>query len=95
MNKKEQLLNFLDENLFNPIILAPYVSSQLKKDFSHTREMLKDFSAEGILYYMWNTFANKDSEIIISNRLMDEGFKLYDQVLTTFKQEFSYEWLLS
>nr|WP_302598899.1 hypothetical protein [uncultured Cellulosilyticum sp.] len=95
MNKKQQLLNYLDENLFNPIISAPYASSQLKEDFSHTREVLKDFSAEGILYYIWNSFANKDTEAVISHRLMDEGFSSYNQVLDTFKQEFSYEWLIS
>lgn len=95
MNKKQQLLNYLDQNLFNPIISAPYASSQLKEDFLHMREMLKDFSAEGILYFVWTTFVNKESEVIMSNRLMDEGFNLYNQVVDTFKHEFSYEWLIS
>ena len=95
MEKKQQLLNFLHEELFNPILHSPYASSQLKHDFEHTEQMLKDFSAEGILFYIWNSFANKEVEMILSNRLMDEGFHSYEHVLNTFKHEFTYEWLLS
>ena len=95
MNKKQQLLNFLNANLFEPIISSPYASSQLKNDFLSMREMLKDFSAKGILYFVWNSLANKESEVILYHRLVDEGFDLYKQTLDIFKKEFSYEWLIS
>lgn len=95
MSKKQQLLNYLDDNLFEPIISAPYASSQLKNSFLYMRDMLQDFSASGILYFVWNTLANKEVELILYNRLTDEGFALCKQTLEYFKQEFSYEWLIS
>lgn len=95
MSKKQQLLNFLNANLFEPIISSPYASSQLKDDFLSMREMLKDFSAKGILYFVWNTLANKEAEAILHHRLVDEGFDVYTSTFDIFKKEFSYEWLMS
>ncbi len=95
MSKKQQLLSFLNENIFDPIISAPYASSQLKNDFLCMREMLKDFSAKGILYFVWISLFNQENEIILCNRLIDEGFHFYKSVTDNFKENFSYEWLLS
>lgn len=95
MSKKQQLLNFLNENIFDPIISAPYASSQLKDDFLSMKEMLKNFSAKGILSFVWTSLFNEENEVILCNRLVDEGLHCYTSVITTFKKNFSYEWLRS
>lgn len=95
MNKKQLLIDYLDSNLFIPIMYSPHASHQLKHDFQHTRDLLYEFSAEGIINYVWNMLGNKEVEMIFSNRLMDEGFYNYDQVLHEFKHEFTYDWLMS
>lgn len=95
MDKKQELLDFLREELFNPVIDSPYTSSQLKYDFSHMLLLLKDFSAEGILLYVWNSLASTEVKMVLANRLMDEGFYNYDEILNTFKEHFTYEWLLA
>lgn len=96
MNDKKQLLiDYLDANLFIPILYSPNASYQVKHDFQHTRDLLQAFSAEGILNFVWNMLGSKDTEVVFSNRLMDEGFPNYDQVLDTFKNEFTYDWLMS
>lgn len=94
MNKKQELLNFLQKELFNPIIDSPFISSELKYDFLSILETIKNFSAEGILLYVWNMMANDEVQMIFSNRLMDEGFYNYSDLLDTFKNHFTYEWLL-
>lgn len=93
MNKKQQMLDFLQEYLFAPVIHSPYTSSQLKSDFDHTWETLQSFSEKGILAYVWNILACIEIETVISNRLMDEGFNNFNQIIDTFKHEFTYEWL--
>lgn len=95
MSKKQQLLSYLNQNIFEPIISAPYASSQLKDDCLFMRKMLKDFSAKGILYFVWTTLIDKENEIILNNRLIDEGFDFYNSVMDNFKKKFSYEWLIS
>ena len=95
MDKKEQLLQYLNSQLFSPVLESPYASSQLKYDFEHTRQTLEEFSAEGILFYIWNSFANCDAQIVLANRLLDEWFINYEHTLDQFKNEFTYEWLMS
>ena len=95
MNKKQELLNFLQKELFNPVIDSPYSSEALKYDFVTILDTIKNFSAEGILLYVWNMMANDEVQMIFSNRLMDEGFYNYQELLSTFKNHFTYEWLLS
>lgn len=95
MNKKQLLLDYLDTNLFIPIMYSPNASHQLKHDFEHTRGLMNEFSAEGILCYVWNMFGNNEMQIVLNNRLLDEGFKQYNAVLEDFKHEFTYDWLMS
>jgi len=95
MNKKQLLIDYLDSNLFIPVMCFPHASPQLKYDLQHTRSLFDEFSAEGIINYMWNMLANKEVEMILLNRLMDEGFYNYNQVISKFKDEFTYDWLMS
>ncbi|WP_069998741.1 hypothetical protein [Cellulosilyticum sp. I15G10I2] len=95
MNKKQELLDFLQAELFNPIIDSPYISPEIKYDFLTILDTLKNFSAEGILSYFWNMMANDEVQMIFSNRLMEEGFYNYPELVDTFKSHFTYEWLLS
>lgn len=94
-DKKQLLMDYLDTNLFIPILYSPHASPQVKYDFQHTRELLQEFSAEGIINFVWNMLGNRDFETVFSNRLMDEGFNDYNQILDTFKSEFTYDWLMS
>lgn len=95
MDKKQQLINFLQDQLFNPVLHSPYASSQLKADFRSTLRLLEQFSAEGILCYIWNTLASAELEPVLAHRLEDEGFNNYHAILNTFKQRFTYDWLIS
>ena len=95
MNKKQILMDYLDSNLFTPIIHSPNVSCQIKYEITHIKFLLNQFCAEGIISYIWNTLANKDIELIISNRLIDEGFYSYPQIINEFKLKFTYDWLIS
>lgn len=95
MNKKQLLLNYLDTYLFIPVMCSPNASCQLKQDMEHTRNLMNEFSAEGIICYVWNMLANDEVKMILANRLLDEGFQNYTQVITNFKQEFTYDWLMS
>ena len=95
ISKKQLIMVYLELNLFIPILYAPQTSPQLKLDFEHTRARFSEFSAEGILNYVWNILANHEVKMIFSNRLMDEGFYNYEQILDDFKHKFTYDWLMS
>lgn len=95
IDKKQLLIDYLDTHLFTPILYSPNASYQIKHDFQHTRDLFQFFSAEGIINFVWNTLGSKDCESILANRLMDEGFSQYNEILDHFKQKFTYDWLMS
>lgn len=94
-DKKQLLIEYLDNNLFIPILHSPHASYQIKHDFQHMRDLLPIFSAQGILNFVWNMLANSETKVIFSNHLTDEGFDNYTQILDAFKNEFTYDWLMS
>lgn len=94
-DKKQLILNYLDTNLFYPIMYAPNASPQLKHDFEHTRQLIGEFSPAGILNYIWTMLGNSEVQLLLNNRLIDEGFNGYTMVLDHFKNEFTYDWLMS
>jgi hypothetical protein len=95
MNKKEEILCFLQKHLFDPVLCSPFTSHELKCDFKSMFKMLQNFSAEGILLFFWTTMANEEVKMIFSHRLHEEGITNYDAILCTFKNRFTYDWLYS
>lgn len=95
MNKKEELLYFLQNHLFDPVLYSPFTSHELKYDFKSMLKMIQNFSAEGILLYFWTTMANEEVKMIFSHRLHEEGITDYDAILCQFKNRFTYDWLYS
>lgn len=95
MNKKQQLLDYLDDQIFIPISTLPNVPPQLKFDFEQTRQYLKQFCASGILYYVWNDKINHGPLDCLSIYLKDEGYNDFTTTIDNFQHEFTYEWLMS
>lgn len=95
MNKKEELLTFLNQQLFDPILQSPYASDELKCDFQHMLTTISNFSVEGILIYFWTTMTNSEMQMIFSHRLEEEVSLDFHLFLNTFNSYFTYEWLRS
>lgn len=95
MTKKEELLYFLQDNLFNPILNSPLASSELKFDFSAMLASIKDFSAEGIVLYFWTTMDHQEVHMVFSERLYHEASLDFSNFIEAFKSQFTYDWLLS
>lgn len=95
MTKKEELLYFLQDNLFKPILNSPLASSELKFDFSSMFTTIKDFSAEGIVLYFWTTMDHEEVHIVFSERLSYETSIDFPTFINEFKRQFTYDWLLT
>ena len=95
MEKKQELINYLDTYLLLPIINSPTASDELKYSFIDTSNMLKQLSAKGILLYIWTELLSDCSQNAIINRLLDEGFTPTIYAINNFKMFFTSEWLIS
>ncbi len=95
MEKKQELIDYLNTYLLLPIINSPNASQELKYSFTDTSHMLNQLSAKGILSYIWTQFLSDSTNNILINRLLDEGFTCTIYAINTFKMFFTYEWLIS
>lgn len=95
MNKKEEMLSFLTNEFFYPILQSPHASCSLKSDLKDIFRPLQHYSAEGIMLHLWNTLLDNTNKTILFHRLADEGFASYADALNTFEKEFTYHWLKS
>lgn len=94
-DKKRLLINYLNMNLFLPLVNSPCISKELKHDLQCIRNTLNNLSAEGIIYYMWLTLTSHDAYTILSNRLLDEGLDKYTDVINEVRNKFTYDWVIS
>ena len=95
MSKKDELLHFLENRLFEPILSSPIASDELKYDFSSMKSTINQFSTEGILRYFWTTMTNDEVQMVFTDRLEDEAFIDFTAFLNDFKSYFTYDWLRS
>ena len=92
-NKKQQLLDFLDANLFIPINYSSDVSEQVRESFNGIHDTLTTLTPEGIINFFWNTLGSSEIRPVISHCLMEEGIDDYNDVVSDFKMAFTSDWL--
>lgn len=93
MTKEQEVLTFLYNDFFNPVLSSKRTSEELKKNIQDTMLALSDRSAEGIIRYFWSTIAGDEMRTILIKRLEEEGFLEFDKIINKFKMHFNEEWL--
>lgn len=95
MTKKDEILEFLSENVFDPILTSKTASKELKAGVNLTIARLKQRDAVGIAQYFWAAIAGTDRSTKFAKRMKDEGFTRFEEVRKKFKKKFDDEWLSS
>ena len=95
MEKKQQLIDYLNTNLLLPIINSPNASIELKYSFIDTSYTISQLSTQGIILYIWTQLLSDSSQKAIINRLLDEDFSPIICAINEFKEFFTYEWAIS
>ena len=95
--KKEELMAFLNEHVFDPILSAPLASDKLKKGIRYTIMRMNERDAAGCRQYYWSAIIGTDRSINFAAAMRDEGFTRFEdvEVLEQFRQKFTDEWLAS
>ncbi len=54
LKKKNEILAFLTNNIFQPILDSPSSSTELKQGVRYTIMRIEQLDAEGIIHYYWS-----------------------------------------
>lgn len=95
MTKEYEIMDFLHRNVFNQILQSPQASKSLKQGVRQTINRMKKRDAEGMIKYYWATIIGTERSICFSQKMKEEGFNRFEEVLEEFRLRFNDDWLNS
>lgn len=94
MTKEEELMNFLHERVFDPILSSKTVPVSIKNGVNLTIGRMNSLNAEKMVQYFWSALS-QDNSIAFSKKLKVEGLTRFEDVMEEFREIFNDEWIRS
>jgi hypothetical protein len=95
MTKEDEILDFLQKRVFDPILTSPTASEKLKQGVRLTITRMRQLNAEKMLQYYWSAISGTDRSINFASQMRSEGFTRFEECVDEFSSRFTDEWLRS
>ena len=95
MEKKLQILSFLHETVFDPILESNEASETLKKGVRYTIMRMNELDAYGVVNYYWSAIIGTERSTDFASKMRSEGFTRFEEVIDEFRERFNDNWLNS
>jgi hypothetical protein len=93
MTKEEEVMAFLHERVFDPVLQSPDAPENLKRGARLTIVRMNQLDAEGMVRYYWSAIVGTERSIDFAEHLRDAGFIRFEEVIDDFRRRFDDEWL--
>lgn len=89
MTKEQEILDFLESKMFNPILNSAQASDRFKKATRGLRLRMKQRNAQGMIEYFWNNVVDANAKHANYGRMLqNERFPEFEEVVTEFRLRF-------
>ena len=95
MTKEQEIMNFLHERVFDPILNSPNASAKLKKGVNYTIMRMQKHDALGMYKYYWSAIVGTERSTEFARSMRSEGFTRFEETIDEFRDRFTDEWLTS
>lgn len=92
MTKEQEIIDFLTEKVFNPILNSKSSSTKVKSGVNLTIGRMNKLNARKMVQYFWSALATENA-INFSKHLKREGFVRFEDVMEEFRDRFNDSWL--
>lgn len=92
MNKEKEIMDFLHENVFDPILNSKEAPSNIKSGVNLTIARMNKLTAEKMIQYFWSALATSNA-ITFAKKLKAENLPRFEDVFEVFRDRFNDEWL--
>jgi glutaredoxin 2 len=92
VTKEQELMQYLHEKVFDPILNSPNVPSEIRSGVNLTIARMNRLGAEKMVQYFWSALATENA-IKFSKRMKEEGLTRFEDVMEEFRDKFNDEWL--
>ena len=93
MSKENEIMDFLVERVFEPILNAPSASKELKRGVNSTIRRMSRLDARGRVRYFWAAIVGTERSIPFARRMRTEGFTRFEETIDEFRDRFNDAWL--
>jgi hypothetical protein len=91
--KEQEIMHFLHECIFDPILTSPNASASLKQGIRLTIMRLEQRDAAGMVRYYWSAIIGTERSIGFAARMRQEGFTRFEEALEEFRVRFDNSFL--
>lgn len=95
MNKDQEIMNFLHENVFDPILNSEDASKSLKKGVRSTIMRMNERDTKGKIQYYWSAIIGTERSTKFARSMREEGFTRFEEVIDEFRDRFNDDWIRS
>ena len=92
MTKEQELMQFLHEKVFDPILNHPQTPANVKSGVNLTIGRMNRLRAEKMVQYFWSALAT-DNSIAFSKKIKAENLPRFEDVMEEFRDRFNDRWL--
>lgn len=93
MTKEQEIMRFLHENVFNPILNSPNASNKLKRGVRYTIMRMEQRDAVGMIQYYWSAIIGTERSTEFARLMREEGFNRFEEIIDEFRERFNDEWI--
>lgn len=91
--KEQQIMEFLHERVFDPILTSGSATPELKQGIRLTIMRLQERNAHGMVDYFWAALKGTERSIGFAARMRREGFDRFEESLEEFRVRFGDDFL--
>ncbi|WP_137175938.1 hypothetical protein [Massilia sp. HP4] len=93
--KKKEVLAYLNEMVFSPILVSDRASPALKAGIRTTVSRMSSRDAAGVVQYFWSAVIGTDRSVVFARQMREEGFNRFEEIIEPFRERFNDKWLRS
>lgn len=87
--KEREIMDFLHERIFDPILASPRASDSLKRGVRYTVMRIKERDAAKMVQYYWSAIVGTDPSIAFAAKMRAEGFDRFEEAIDEFRVRFN------
>ena len=93
--REKELLAFLHQHVFDPILSSRRASQSLKAGVRLTIARMGQRNAEGMIQYYWSAIIGTERSTSFARQMRAEGFTRFEEIIDEFRDRFNDAWLKS
>ena len=86
--KEHEIMDFLHERVFSPILGSPLASEKLKQGVRYTIMRMEQRDAAGMIQYYWSAIIGTERSVGFAASMRQEGFDRFEEALEEFRLRF-------